>query len=90
MKCPRCVNVELLEVNKYGVLVDICPVCGGIWLDKGELSKIIQAIQRAESALEEELRGITREYPEVYRRYEEYKHKKKKKSIFGEIFDIFD
>ncbi len=90
MKCPRCVDVELLEVNKYGVLVDVCLVCGGIWLDKGELSKIIQAIQRAESALDEELRGITREHPEIYRRYEEYKHKKKKKSIFGEIFDIFD
>lgn len=90
MKCPRCVNVDLMEVSKYGVLVDVCPSCGGIWLDKGELSKIIEAIRRAESSLEEELRSITKDYPEVYRRYEEYKYKKKKKSIFGELFDIFD
>lgn len=90
MKCPRCVNVELMEVNKYGVMVDVCPSCGGIWLDKGELSKIIEAIRRAEISFEEELRSITRDYPEVYRKYEEYKHKKKKKSIFEELFDIFD
>lgn len=90
MKCPRCGNVELLEVNKYGVLVDVCPSCGGIWLDKGELSKIIEAMRRAESSLDDELRAITREHPDVYRKYEEYKYKQKKKSIFGELFDIFD
>jgi len=90
MKCPRCVDMDLLEVNKYGVLVDFCPSCGGIWLDKGELSKIIEAIRRAENSLDEEIRVISKDHPEVYRKYEEYKHKKKKKSIFGELFDIFD
>ncbi|MGK0689636.1 MAG: zf-TFIIB domain-containing protein [Aquificaceae bacterium] len=90
MKCPRCVDVDLLEVNKYGVLVDVCPYCGGIWLDKGELSKIIEAIRRVENSLDEEIRVISKDHPEVYRKYEEYKHKKKKKSIFGELFDIFD
>ena len=77
-------------INKYGVLVDVCPSCGGIWLDKGELSKIIEAIRRAENSLDEEIRVISKDHPEVYRKYEEYKHKKKKKSIFGELFDIFD
>ncbi|MCX7989681.1 MAG: zf-TFIIB domain-containing protein [Aquificaceae bacterium] len=90
MICPRCGNVELLEMSKYGVMVDVCPSCGGLWLDKGELSKILETLRRAESSLDEELRSLTRENPEVYRKYEEYKYKKKKKSIFGEIFDIFD
>ena len=90
MKCPRCVDVGLLVVIKYGVLVVVCPYCGGIWLDKGELSKIIEAIRRVENSLDEEIRVISKDHPEVYRKYEEYKHKKKKKSIFGEIFDIFD
>ena len=90
MRCPRCGNVELMEANKYGVLIDVCPSCGGLWLDKGELSKIIQVMQRVESSLDEELRSITREHPDIYRRYEEYKYKKRKKSIFDEIFDIFD
>lgn len=90
MKCPRCVDVDLLEVNRYGVLVDVCPSCGGMWLDKGELSKIMEAIRKVESSLDEELKAITRESPEVYKRYEEYKYKKKRKSIFGELFDIFD
>lgn len=90
MKCPRCVNVELMEVSKYGILVDVCPSCGGIWLDKGELSKIIEGMRKVESSLDEELRYITKESPEVYKKYEEYKYKKKRKSIFGELFDIFD
>lgn len=90
MKCPRCEDVELLEVQRYGVLIDTCPSCGGMWLDRGELAKIIEAIKRAEQSVDEELKSITKEHPEIYRKYEEYKYKKKKKSIFGELFDIFD
>lgn len=89
MVCPRCQS-ELLEVNRYGVMVDVCPSCGGIWLDKGELSKVIDAMKRAERSLDDELRSITRESPEVYKKYEDYKYRKKKHSIWGEIFDIFD
>jgi Zn-dependent protease with chaperone function/Zn-finger nucleic acid-binding protein len=38
MNCPNCKNVELVEVlTTKGVLVDICPRCRGIWLDKGEI-----------------------------------------------------
>lgn len=65
MKCPRCVDMDLLEVNKYGVLVDVCPSCGGIWLDKGELSKIIEAIRRAENSLDEEIRVISKDLTEL-------------------------
>ena len=41
MKCPVCKDVDLKEVmTRNGVLVDWCPKCEGIWLDKGELEKI--------------------------------------------------
>ena len=33
------------EVERYGVKMDICPSSGGIWLDRGELEKIIMAIR---------------------------------------------
>jgi uncharacterized protein len=39
-KCPSC-EVVMNEVTKAGVLIDVCPKCMGIWLDKGELEKII-------------------------------------------------
>ena len=38
MNCPHCKEVELIPVmTKNGVLVDFCPQCEGIWLDKGEI-----------------------------------------------------
>lgn len=40
MNCPRD-NKELLELEHKGVTVDKCEQCGGIWLDKGELQKIV-------------------------------------------------
>jgi Zn-finger nucleic acid-binding protein len=33
------------EIERFGVLVDICPSCKGVWLDRGELDKIIQYAQ---------------------------------------------
>jgi Zn-finger nucleic acid-binding protein len=39
MDCPVC-GEKLREIDRYGVLVDICPGCKGCWLDRGELEKI--------------------------------------------------
>jgi len=41
MKCPKC-NVSLLMTDKQGIEIDYCPDCRGIWLDRGELDKIIE------------------------------------------------
>jgi len=41
MQCPVC-DTTLRPIEKYGVEVDICPGCKGVWLDRGELEKIIQ------------------------------------------------
>jgi len=41
MKCPHC-NISLLMAEKQGVEIDYCPDCRGIWLDRGELEKIIE------------------------------------------------
>lgn len=40
MQCPVC-RVELLMTERYGVEIDYCPQCRGIWLDRGELDKIV-------------------------------------------------
>jgi uncharacterized protein len=39
--CPRD-GANLVEVNKSGVQIDVCPECKGVWLDRGELEKILQ------------------------------------------------
>ena len=41
MKCPRCERATLLEVDRDGVTIDRCDSCRGIWLDRGELEKLM-------------------------------------------------
>lgn len=42
MKCPVCENVNLSMTERQGVEIDYCPQCRGVWLDRGELDKIIE------------------------------------------------
>lgn len=41
MKCPLC-HVDLKMSERHGVEIDYCPKCRGVWLDRGELDKIIE------------------------------------------------
>ena len=42
MKCPVCKDVDLVMSERQGVEIDYCPSCRGVWLDRGELDKIIE------------------------------------------------
>ena len=42
MKCPVCKDVKLVMSERQGVEIDYCPSCRGVWLDRGELDKIIE------------------------------------------------
>jgi Zn-finger nucleic acid-binding protein len=51
MNCPRCETSQLLERERDGVIVDICTGCRGVWLDKGELDKLIaKAVKELDEA----------------------------------------
>ena len=41
MKCPRCEASVLDEIDRNGITVDRCGSCRGIWLDRGELEKLL-------------------------------------------------
>ncbi len=41
MKCPVCGTPDLLMTERQGVEIDYCPKCRGVWLDRGELDKLI-------------------------------------------------
>jgi len=98
MNCPKCFE-PLRIAERQGVEIDYCPDCRGIWLDKGELDKIIDRTIQTE--------GIAPPPPpESYRKpdkkdrdydrdrdYDKYRHKhkkSKKKHILKEIFDLLD
>lgn len=40
--CPNC-NTSMQNVQRSGVELDICPDCRGVWLDRGELEKLLSA-----------------------------------------------
>ncbi len=48
MKCPVC-DVNLVMSERQGIEIDYCPECRGVWLDRGELDKIIERSKDYES-----------------------------------------
>lgn len=100
MKCPVCKDVTLLMSEKNGVEIDYCPECRGIWLDRGELDKIINRARDARDGYREserqEYRREERRDDRREDRYDEracYDKKSKKKqsplSALGDIMEIF-
>ena len=79
MKCPVCKDVTLLMSERCGVEIDYCPECRGIWLDRGELEKI----------MEKEDAYIKKEVKEETKHYEEKPRKQKRESFMSEIFEMF-
>ena len=60
MNCPRCAN-PLREQERSDILIDVCPKCRGVWLDRGELDKIVALERRAyDDDDDDELEGADR------------------------------
>jgi Zn-finger nucleic acid-binding protein len=103
MKCPID-NVDLVMADRNGVEIDYCPKCRGVWLDRGELDKIIERAvppvalaepepksQPAREYRQERRSEQPKEWREPYREHdrgERYYKKKRRKSFLEEIFDF--
>ena len=101
MQCPNC-NETLIMADRQGVEIDYCPKCRGVWLDRGELDKIIE---RSAAYTKEPDRNQGQPYSNQGPSYKEdnkhyppqqhggqyhdpyYKHKKKK-GFLGDFFDF--
>lgn len=96
--CPSCEIA--MEVQHFeDVLFDVCPSCRGIWLDRGEMQKIIANVRRQEaeapSADFSDPRRVGREHerrrePETYRDEREGPRKRRKRGFWDVIEDIID
>ncbi|HWC68235.1 MAG TPA: zf-TFIIB domain-containing protein [Acidimicrobiales bacterium] len=42
MKCPTCPDSTLMLADRMGIEIDFCPHCRGVWLDRGELEKLVE------------------------------------------------
>jgi uncharacterized protein len=83
MNCPNC-NVVLQMTERQGVEINYCPKCRGVWLDRGELDRII------ERAVSERRSGdLGDRKNENYGHHEEkqqHGHPHKKRGFWGVLF----
>lgn len=90
MPCPVC-KVPLVMSERQGVEIDYCPQCRGVWLDRGELDKIIErsAADAPAAAPAPAPQPGYHQPPHThgYGYAPHYGHKKRKKSFLEELFD---
>lgn len=87
MKCPNCPAVTLTMTERQGVEIDYCPQCRGVWLDRGELDKLIEkSVITAPSPVDSPVSYRDRKHDprDDYRKEHYYK---KKKSFLADFFD---
>lgn len=88
MPCPIC-KTGLTLSNRQDVEIDYCPTCRGVWLDRGELDKVIERSIADAAPARREAEPPGREYRSGG--YDDddsrYRHGKRKKSFLSELFD---
>lgn len=85
MKCPICIDENLVMTDRQGIEIDYCPKCRGVWLDRGELDKLIER----SSAVAEPQPQSNKNYRESFRSSSNHGYDKKKKGgLLGELFNF--
>lgn len=84
MNCPTC-NVPLVMSERQGIEIDYCPQCRGIWLDRGELDKIIERASLDLNSSNKTTEQTPIYNDPVYR--EPYQKYHKKKHWINDLFD---
>ncbi|HEU4455662.1 MAG TPA: zf-TFIIB domain-containing protein [Longimicrobium sp.] len=101
MKCPVCLQPDLVMSERQGIEIDYCPQCRGVWLDRGELDKIIErsaAPSAAAPPAQQQQPGYGQtpgyaEHRDHHKKYDDdhhggYGYKKKRRGFLGDIFDF--
>jgi len=87
MPCPIC-KTGLTLSERSGVEIDYCPTCRGVWLDRGELDKIIErTVADLSSARPAAESHRTHQRSDAYRDDDHRPYGKRKKSFLSELFD---
>lgn len=87
MLCPHCQN-ELRMSDRQGVEIDYCPKCRGIWLDRGELDKLLEFARLQEAPREDrddEDYSARRSTPH---RGDQPPPRRKRESFWSDVFDF--
>lgn len=74
------------QINRFGIELDICPTSGGVWLDKGELEKLMAFIKQAAAEEDRQHQAYDERYARDEPRYEE----PRRQSSHGRSYDRDD
>ncbi len=92
MHCPVCKTVALTMADRSGIEIDYCPQCRGVWLDRGELDKIIERAAPAAAAPAQAPAPVYSQPPQPapypHQGHGGYYRKKKREGFLGELFDF--
>jgi Zn-finger nucleic acid-binding protein len=93
MQCPVCREIDLVMTDRQSVEIDYCPQCRGVWLDRGELDKIIErtmATVATAPLVRERHDHDDDDEDDRYRGEHDPRYPKKKKrgSFLSELFDF--
>lgn len=84
MKCPND-NTTLVMTERNGVEIDYCPECRGVWLDRGELDKIIERSSHQTQTIRS---SKYNEDKNIGSREGNYSKPRKKESFLSDLFDF--
>lgn len=90
MNCPID-STPLTMSERQGIEIDYCPNCRGVWLDRGELDKIIERSGNVEPVRHEQKPSHYNDSPKHDSRSQypqQSHHKKKRESFLGDLFDF--
>ena len=88
MQCPID-DTTLAMTERQGIEIDYCPTCRGVWLDRGELDKLIDAGSSAAASTYRPDQPSPQRYKEhPDERTYKYEKKRKKDSFLGDLFDF--
>jgi Zn-finger nucleic acid-binding protein len=94
MQCPVCKDVTLTMANRNDIEIDYCPRCRGVWLDRGELDKIIE---RSATASPPPAAAPGMRQPEPRHHYDDDRYDddyyrkhghKRRRGFLGDLFDF--
>lgn len=84
--CPAC-KVDLIMSERQGIEIDYCPTCRGVWLDRGELDKIIERSASAEPQNAPAQRSSQDSHYDDRRSGYGGHHGRRRRSLLSDLFD---
>jgi uncharacterized protein len=88
MKCPTCTDVTLVIADRSGIEIDYCPQCRGVWLDRGELDRLIDRAANEAVPARRPPRDWDDDRRYEYDRDREPSSRKRRKSFLDDLFDF--